>query len=70
MILGFALFQRLPWDVLERDEFHAQLYFSPVCPLSGLGEPPGRVHYIEMKVKKSGKPVILILSQCIFHLIP
>ena len=36
-------------------EFGAHLYFSPVCPLSGQGEPPGEVHHVELRIRRSGK---------------
>ena len=35
-------------------EFKGHLYFSPVCPLSGQGEPPGKVHHVELKIHRSG----------------
>ncbi len=47
--------QRFPTSVDMYAEFTAYLYFSPVCPLTGHGEPPGKIQYVELHMKRSGK---------------
>ena len=51
----FFPFQRFPQVVDMYSELTAYLYFSPVAPLTTLGQPPGNVHYIELRMTRSGK---------------
>ena len=50
-------FQRFPQVVDMYSELKAYLYFSPVAPLTTLGQPPGKVHYVELRMSRSGQYV-------------